>query len=451
MKKVLFCIVCLNMALLGFGQPVKIKLVAEREACVLFGDERYDLKKGETRWITLEGESMYGKRVWSNEECFLFFEAGDFLEIVLHENSNLELKDDGSLCVARNNWLRKVDLLKQRLLYSRFVPQLLPKEYEGLNLERVCDSLNVWLTLYLKEHPVDRKNFEKVMRTEIKYYRLLEENNIKFSRGTFQEFSEEMLARFAELILDAEDDRVLYSPSYWRMVEVYVDYLRIEDPRKLQGRGDRLYENELKLAKYFPKGAVRDKIAYANLNNILYWVRSDTREKFDEYVRRLAPRYADRLREKLNKQDVDRMAVPENLYPSLSGETVKGEKVDLSSFRGSWILLDVWATWCGPCCNEIPFLAKMEERLQDRNIEFVSLSVDKSADREKWIKMVREKEMKGVQLRLTDKKSELNKMLCISGIPHFAIIDPQGKLVWNGLPGVSYGLIYRILKEVPKR
>ena len=43
----------------------------------------------------------------------------------------------------------------------------------------------------------------------------------------------------------------------------------------------------------------------------------------------------------------------------------------------------------------------MEERLQGRNIEFVSLSVDKAADREKWIKMMREKEMKGVQLRLT--------------------------------------------------
>ena len=47
MKKVLFCIVCLNRALLCFGQPVKIKLVAEREAFVVFGDGRYDLKKGE--------------------------------------------------------------------------------------------------------------------------------------------------------------------------------------------------------------------------------------------------------------------------------------------------------------------------------------------------------------------------------------------------------------------
>ena len=125
MKKVLFCIVCLNMALLCFGQPVKIKLVAEREAFVVFGNERYDLKKGETRWITLEGEDMYGKRLLANEECFLFLEAGDFLEVVLHENRGVELKDDGSLCADRNNWLRKVDLLKQRLQFTKTVEEFM--------------------------------------------------------------------------------------------------------------------------------------------------------------------------------------------------------------------------------------------------------------------------------------------------------------------------------------
>lgn len=432
MKKVLFCIVCLSITMFCFGQPVKIKLVAERDAFVLFGDGRYDLKKGETREITLEGEDMYGERLWSNEEWFLFLEAGDSLEFILREDGRMKLKDDGSLCVARNNWLQKADLLKQRLQYAQLIPQLLPKEYEGLNLERVCDLLTVWLDVYLDIHPADRKNFEKVMRTEIKYYRLLEEYGFKSSKMTFQEFPEELLARLGELVSDAKDDRVVYSPSYWRMVEIYVDYLRIEDPRELQGKGNRIYENELKLAKYFPKGAVRNKIAYTNLDNILYWVRPDSRDEFDKCVKRLSSHYACMLQEKLNKQDMDRKGrklVPDNLYPSLSGETVNGERVDLSSFEGSWILLDVWATWCGPCCNEIPFLAKMEERLSGRNIEFVSLSVDKATDREKWIKMVREKEMKGVQLRLTGKKSDLNEALCISGIPHFAIIDPTGKLV----------------------
>ena len=72
MKKVLFCIVCLNMALLCFGQPVKIKLVAEREAFVVFGNERYDLKKGETRWITLEERICTGKGCWQTRSVFCF-------------------------------------------------------------------------------------------------------------------------------------------------------------------------------------------------------------------------------------------------------------------------------------------------------------------------------------------------------------------------------------------
>lgn len=114
------------------------------------------------------------------------------------------MKDDGSLCVARNNWLQKADLLKQRLQYAQLIPQLLPKEYEGLNLERVCDLLTVWLDVYLDIHPADRKNFEKVMRTEIKYYRLLEEYGFKSSKMTFQEFPEELLARLGELVSDAK-------------------------------------------------------------------------------------------------------------------------------------------------------------------------------------------------------------------------------------------------------
>lgn len=62
-----------------------------------------------------------------------------------------------------------------------------------------------------------------------------------------------MLARLSEVIRDAEDDRVVYSPSYWRAVEVYVDYLRIEDPRKLQGRGDPDIRERGEVGNVFPE------------------------------------------------------------------------------------------------------------------------------------------------------------------------------------------------------
>ena len=454
MKKVLFCIVCLNIVLSCFGQPAKVKLVAKDHKTILFGNERYELEKGETRWVTLEGDPMYGEYLRTSENCFLFLEAGDSLEITLEENGNIEFNGEETLCVVRNKWLQKVESLKEKLQLARIAPQFLAEEYRGFGLERACDSLNIGLDRYLQENPADRKNFEKVMRTEFKYYRLLEELDFKQSKATFFEFPEDALSRLAETIQEAEDDRVVYAPSYWRAVGLYVDYLRIEDPRGLQGKAVRMYENELKLAKYFPKGAVRDRVAYSNLEEIVYWVRPDRRKDLDKSVKRLAPRYARLLQDKLSHQDTDRQGrklVTDDLYPLLAGEDVTGKKIDLSSFKGSWILLDVWATWCGPCCNEIPFLNKMEERLEGRNIEFVSLSVDKLADREKWIGMIREKGMKGVQLRWTGKVRGLNDTLCFSGIPHFAIIDPTGKVVWNGLPGVSRGQIYRILKEVPMR
>ncbi len=72
MKKVLFCIVCLNMALLCFGQPVKIKLVAEREAFVVFGNERYDLKREKPVGLRWRERICTGKGCWQTRSVFCF-------------------------------------------------------------------------------------------------------------------------------------------------------------------------------------------------------------------------------------------------------------------------------------------------------------------------------------------------------------------------------------------
>lgn len=118
------------------------------------------------------------------------------------------------------------------------------------------------------------------------------------------------------------------------------------------------------------------------------------------------------------------------ISPSFDYENHKGEKTKLEDFKGKYVYIDVWATWCGPCRAEIPSLKKMEEMYHDKNIVFVSISVDVDKDHEKWKNFVSEKQLGGVQL-FADKNWNSDFMLSygINSIPRFILIDPNGKVV----------------------
>lgn len=128
--------------------------------------------------------------------------------------------------------------------------------------------------------------------------------------------------------------------------------------------------------------------------------------------------------------------------PSPSFEFVnrKGEMVSMEEMQGKNIYVDVWATWCGPCIREIPSLKELEKEYHSNNIEFVSISIDKMKDKEKWVKMIQEKELKGVQL-FSDKdwKSDFVTGYGIEGIPRFILIDAEGNIVSADAPRPSSG------------
>jgi thiol-disulfide isomerase/thioredoxin len=118
------------------------------------------------------------------------------------------------------------------------------------------------------------------------------------------------------------------------------------------------------------------------------------------------------------------------MSPSFDYDNYYGGKTKLEDFKGKYVYIDVWATWCGPCLAEIPSLKKIEEKFHDRNIAFVSISIDKLKDVEKWKSMVKGKELGGVQVFAdNDWNSQFVKDYAISGIPRFILIDPNGKIV----------------------
>ena len=112
--------------------------------------------------------------------------------------------------------------------------------------------------------------------------------------------------------------------------------------------------------------------------------------------------------------------------PDFKGVDVNGKEYTLADFRGKYVYIDVWATWCGPCRQEIPYLKKLDEDYKDAQIVFLSLSVDQ--DKAKWEEMVKEQSMSGVQLHI-GQNSSFQQAYKIEGIPHFILLDREGRII----------------------
>lgn len=130
-------------------------------------------------------------------------------------------------------------------------------------------------------------------------------------------------------------------------------------------------------------------------------------------------------------------------------ENFAGGTTSLSDLKGKYVYVDVWATWCGPCKREIPFLQKVEKKYEGKNIEFVSLSVDKLDDHDKWEKMVKEEQLGGIQL-FADKswESDFVTGYLIKGIPRFILIDPNGNIVSSNAPRPSDSKLIDLFNEL---
>lgn len=113
----------------------------------------------------------------------------------------------------------------------------------------------------------------------------------------------------------------------------------------------------------------------------------------------------------------------------------EGNTVDFATFRGKYVYIDMWASWCVPCLREVPALQKLEKELKNDKVVFLSISIDST--KEPWIKKMEEKNMHGNQL--WNPENTLGQALNVKGIPFFAIYDPEGKLYMHGAPRPSQG------------
>lgn len=113
-------------------------------------------------------------------------------------------------------------------------------------------------------------------------------------------------------------------------------------------------------------------------------------------------------------------------------EDKDGKTLRLDDFKGKYLFIDIWATWCGPCKYQIPYVMKLEKELNNEHIEFLSLSVDKQADKALWQKILKEFGLEGFCVISPNAfEYEMFKQYKVKSIPRFMLIDPDGKVVMS--------------------
>lgn len=134
--------------------------------------------------------------------------------------------------------------------------------------------------------------------------------------------------------------------------------------------------------------------------------------------------------------------------PGWTYRDISGKEVSLNDFKGKYVYVDVWATWCGPCKREIPALEELQHQYQGSDkLVFTSVSIDK--DKKAWERMVKDKSMKGVQLIAdSDWSSSITRDYRITGIPRFLLIGPDGNIVNVNAPRPSSKEIGPLIKRL---
>lgn len=127
-------------------------------------------------------------------------------------------------------------------------------------------------------------------------------------------------------------------------------------------------------------------------------------------------------------------SLPGSVAPNFTCPDIEGKMHSLTDYRGKVVLIDLWATWCAPCKGQIPYLQKLEEELQGRDIVFVSISIDRN--KKDWEKFLKNNKMTGIQL-YAETDSGVAESYKIEAIPRFIVVDKQGNIVSTTAPRPS--------------
>ena len=123
-----------------------------------------------------------------------------------------------------------------------------------------------------------------------------------------------------------------------------------------------------------------------------------------------------------------------NVAPDFTLQAPDGKNVSLADFRGKYVLLDFWASWCGPCLREVPNVKKVYDKYHDKGFEILSVSLDDKKDN--WTNAIEKYDLNWVHVSsLQGWDCPVAKLYNVSGVPAMLLIDKEGKIIATKLRG----------------
>lgn len=201
--------------------------------------------------------------------------------------------------------------------------------------------------------------------------------------------------------------------------KIQIDHQALMDNMKVFTKNFVKEHNSSAVAAYITLMQLSNQIESAELDTIIAGFPQEINKS--EYVIKLKE-----IAEALRKTAVGVVA------PDFTMNDPQGKPIQLSSLRGKVVLIDFWASWCGPCRQENPNVVKMYQQYHDKGFEILGVSLDRT--KEEWEKAIKDDQLSW--LHVSDLQYWQNKaalLYAVNAIPQTYLLDKEGKIIAKGL------------------